>query len=154
VFDKAGSVLKEFKNEPLVSGKLFRMNLMCTQATPLHSYKASIFDPNDDTTLVHEGEFQTTSNKTLAHQVVKKVLTGKIAQTGEAEDKISLSKKYSVLHHWAALIAYERITKDLGSEETELVKIPINPINPRSTGKYEIIVKTVTGKDLPIEVED
>jgi len=57
VFDKAGSIIKGFKNEPLVSGELFRMDLMCTQATPVHSYKALIFDPNDETTLVQEGEF-------------------------------------------------------------------------------------------------
>lgn len=57
MFDKAGSIIKGFKNEPLVSGELFRMDLMCTQATPVHSYKALIFDPNDETTLVQEGEF-------------------------------------------------------------------------------------------------
>jgi len=54
------------------------------------------------------------------------VFSGQITQTGEAESEKSLSMKYGVLSRYTALIAYERVTKDLGSEETELVLIPMN----------------------------
>jgi len=129
VYDEAGSVVKEFKDEPLLSGELLTLNLMCGQAAPLDRFKARIVDPNDGTSIVQEGVFHSTSNKSLAHQVVKKVLDRQITQSGAfgtSESDINLSKKYSVLSPSTALIAYEIVMINFNFKETVPVMIPSN----------------------------
>ena len=164
--------------EPILEDSLIDMSCLLSAGKTASTYRVEILEPNSMQVQKHQGQVQPIKSQSLINYAVQQsfndlivtaknreehILTNQPNQNVNSllkhnketleKDLIALSIKNQVLEeNFTALIAHKKIAKNQ-TGQPEFAKIPLNHACAEGCASDEIVVKTLTGKKVYLQVE-